>query len=66
MTDENEKTALEVAVKSASLALKAFTKGPTGLTPDHVKFSPEYRAAKLAFDQAFARMRAFNSRSRGR
>jgi len=34
--------------------------GPMGLTPDAVKASPEYRAAKLAYESAFARLRAFN------
>ena len=36
--------------------------GPMGLTPDNVKFSPEYRSAKAAFDHAFANLQAFNKR----
>lgn len=48
-----------------SRALKAIPgvgSGHCGLTPDHVKFSPEYRAAKRAVDQAFATLREFNRR----
>ena len=50
-------------VTAASAGLKAFAhlRAPNGLTPDAVKFSPEYRAAKSAYDQAFARLRAVNA-----
>lgn len=49
----------EVARTGARLEL--FPKnGPMGLTPDHVKASPEFRAAKAAFDRAFANLRNFN------
>lgn len=44
----------------ASDALKGYPKGPMGLTPDHIKFSPEYRAKKQAFDLIFSKLRAFN------
>ena len=57
-----ERDALEVEWREAGKALKQFPKGPTGLTPDTVKLSPEYRAAKLRYDKAFAALRAFNSR----
>lgn len=46
----------------ASAALKVFPRAANGLTPDAVKFSPEYRAAKAEFDRAFAAVRAFNGR----
>lgn len=36
--------------------------GPMGLVPDHVRCSAEYRAAKRAYDSAFARLRSFNAR----
>lgn len=36
--------------------------GPMGLTPDAIKASPEYRAAKAAYDKAFAALRAFNGK----
>lgn len=55
------KAAAEADVRAASDALKQFPRGPMGLTPDHVKFSPEFRAAKRRYDAAFARLRAVNS-----
>ena len=58
---ETTRDSLEAAVKAASEALKRFARGPMGLTPDAVKFSPDYRAAKLAFDTAFSRLRQFNT-----
>jgi len=53
--------AIEARMKTASDALRRFPRGPMGLTPDAVKFSPEYRAAKLAVDRTFAELRAFNT-----
>lgn len=41
--------------------LNAFPKGDMGLTPDHVRATSEWRAAKLAFDLSFAELRAFNA-----
>lgn len=53
---------LDAEVARTSAALKAFPNdGPMGLTPDHVKASPEFKAAKRAFDQAFANFRNFNA-----
>jgi hypothetical protein len=49
----------------AALSLRSISgvgSGPMGLTPDNVKFSPEYRAAKIAFDCAFRNLQAFNKR----
>ena len=43
---------------AAVRALGAGT-GPMGLTPEHIKFSPEFRAAKGAYDAAFKRLREF-------
>lgn len=57
--------ALMVETKNASKTLRAIPgvgSGAMGLTPDAVRLSPEYRAAKAAFDAAFARERAFNGR----
>lgn len=51
---------LRALTDAASLALKLFPKGDFGLTPDSVKFSPEYKAAKSAFDCAFQKERKFN------
>lgn len=53
--------ALDAELSRLSAALKVFPSGPMGITPDAVKFSPEFRAAKSAFDAAFHRLRAFNA-----
>ena len=45
---------------TASDALNKFPRGPTGLTPDHVKASHEYRTAKQNSDRAFQAVRSFN------
>ncbi|MEM9524066.1 MAG: hypothetical protein AAF982_08750 [Pseudomonadota bacterium] len=34
--------------------------GPMGLTPDHVKATPEWRQAKAAFHAAEAKLKKFN------
>jgi hypothetical protein len=52
---------LELAVQAASEALRNFPKGPMGLTPDSVKQSAEYKAAKARFSRAFQALREFNS-----
>lgn len=52
--------ALTADVKRFSAALDVFPKGPMGPTPEAVRVTPEYRAAKTAFDAAFKRLRAFN------
>ena len=52
---------LDAEVSRLSLALKAFPKGPLNLTPDAVRLSPEYRAAKQAYDASWAKLRAFNA-----
>jgi hypothetical protein len=53
---------LDSRVAAAAEALRAWDhlKSPIGLTPDHVKASPEWQAAKLAYDRAFAALRTFN------
>jgi hypothetical protein len=53
--------ALDAEVARCGLVLNAFPKGAMGLTPDAVKFSHEYRAAKATFDNAFKRLRTFNA-----
>lgn len=45
---------LMAAVDAASEALQQFPKGAMGLTPDAVKASPEFRAAKARFEDANA------------
>lgn len=55
--------ALEAECKAASVALQQFPRGTMGLTPDAVKSSPEYRAAKLRYAAAFNQLRAFNHKN---
>lgn len=56
------KMGLEANVNAASRKLHTFPKGPMGLTPDTVKSTPEYRAAKQEYARAFEALRAFNTR----
>lgn len=58
---EAARNALRAELDRASAALNAFPRGSMGLTPDHIKFSPEYRATKAACDKAFAALRHFNT-----
>lgn len=52
---------LNKAAQAASEALQAFPKGPMGLTPDEVKFSPPYQAARDRYERAAKALRDFNS-----
>ncbi len=54
------KAQLESEERQAAEALKAFPKGPMGLTPDSVKATPEWKAAYLAHAAAFQALRKFN------
>lgn len=57
------KEALYAKNDKASEALQAFDKlgkSEMGMTPDHVKAMPEWKAAKRAYDVSFAELRAFN------
>lgn len=56
-----ERDRLELAAKAASDAIRAFPVGPTGITPDHVKTTPEWQAARLAYSQAHGRLAGFNA-----
>lgn len=53
--------ALNEACTVAGKPLDSFPCGATGLTPDDVKASPEYKAAKASCENAFQRLRAFNT-----
>jgi hypothetical protein len=58
------KAELEARVTIASAAIRSVKgagSGAMGLTPDAVKFSPEYQAAKRAYDKAHDDMRKFNA-----
>lgn len=54
---------LEAEMGAASRAMDAWKahKGPTGLTPDHIRATSEWKAAKAALDLAFAKLRSFNA-----
>lgn len=56
--DHNAK--LEAASKAASEVINTFPRGPMGLTPDNVKVTPEYRAAKAQSDKTFSALREHN------
>jgi hypothetical protein len=53
---------LDADLRRTSAELQKFPKGTTGLTPDDVKATPEYQAAKHAAETAFARLRRFNTK----
>ena len=43
-------------------AIRGNERGPMGLTPDHIKFSPEYQQANAEFEKAFQVQRKFNAK----
>ena len=51
---------LEAESTRTGKALDSFPKGPMNLTPDSVRATPEWRAAKSAADRAFQAYRNFN------
>lgn len=62
---ETVRRMLEDEYKAASAALRAVpgvSSRPNGLTPDSVKFSQPYRAAKLDSSRAFQALRTFNAK----
>lgn len=56
-----EEARVEKEMDEAQAAISAFPRGPTGLTPDAVKATPAWQAAKRRVDKAFAQLRAFNA-----
>ena len=40
--------------------LNTFEENSMGLTPDHIRETPEYQKAKQDFDRSFAELRNFN------
>jgi len=56
------KERLEKEYATTGAALKKFPRGPTGLTPDAIKASPEWKAARAANDKAFSQLRSFNAK----
>ncbi len=63
-TAKNYVRTIEKQCELAEAALKALpgiNSGPMGLTPDHIKQSPEYIAAKRTYKRAFNVLRDVNS-----
>lgn len=58
---KTERDRLEADVKAADHVLAAFPRGAMGLTPDAVKVTPEYQAARRTFQDRFARLQKFNT-----
>lgn len=56
-----EAAVVEKEMSEAQAGIDAFPRGAMGLTPDAVRATPEWRAAKVRVDRAFARLRAFNT-----
>lgn len=55
--------AIEAEANAASLHLKAVSgaeKGPMGLTPDHIKATPEWKAAHSTYYAATRKLQTFN------
>jgi hypothetical protein len=53
---------LDAEYNQTGRALKELSGGgPMGLTPDSVRETPKWKAAKRAFDEAAAALRAFNT-----
>jgi hypothetical protein len=55
-----ESERLDKEASEAGEALRAFPRGPTGITPDSIRATPAFREAKARYDKAFAKQRAFN------
>ncbi len=51
---------LDSKVKEASHKLNTYPTGQFGLTPDSIKFSPEYKADYALYYRAFQELRDFN------
>jgi hypothetical protein len=62
-TLRDERDTLERKWKDAGRRLKLYPRDASGLVLDSVK-TPVYRADRLACDQAFAALQAFNKRHR--
>ena len=54
------KLKLEANAQTASDALNEFPSGTMGLTPDHIKQSPEFIAARAAYNAAANALKEFN------
>lgn len=57
---KDKQAALEAESSRTGAIMRTFPSHPNGLTPDHVRATSEWRAAKAASDAAFAKLRNFN------
>lgn len=57
---KDKQAALEAESSRTSAIMRTFPSHPNGLTPDHVRATSEWKAAKAATDTAFAKLRNFN------
>ena len=65
-TSDESRDAAEARVSAASARLKAFPRRPDGRTPDEIRATPEWVAAKREYDHAFSALRKINeARNRG-
>jgi hypothetical protein len=55
------KAELEAEQSRLGAILRAFPKCQMGLTPDHIRATPEWKTAKAESDAAFARLQKFNA-----
>jgi hypothetical protein len=55
-----ERDRLEQEVSASGKVMDTFPHGATGLTPDHVRATSEWRAAKDRYKRAFAALQNFN------
>lgn len=53
--------AIDAEGREAGKVLNAFPKGAMNLTPDAVKATPEWKAAKARSDALFQKLRTFNT-----
>lgn len=53
--------ALEAEVDKHTKALNLYPKEANGLTPDHIKNTPKFQEDKKRFNQAFSKLRDYNS-----
>jgi hypothetical protein len=56
-----EQARLEQEMSAAEGVLKTFPRGAMGLTPDHVRATPEWQAAKARSSKAFKALQDFNT-----
>lgn len=64
-TAKAKRDAVEMAERAAAKVFKSIPgsgSGPMGLTPEHIRLSPEYRAAKEAWAKAFKALQDHNRR----